>query len=95
MKTIASVRDISAEMQRRIDRSTWGGNHCADCSAPLPYRIPHDGVANWTANMAATSKAGCESFLLDVIASARRDYDLPSQTLGETVADLLSSQRRF
>jgi hypothetical protein len=45
--------------------------------------------------MAATSKAGCESFLLDVIASARRDYDLPSQTLGETVADLLSSQRRF
>jgi hypothetical protein len=90
MKTIASVEDIRAEMQRRIKTSTWGKGYYADCSAPFPYRIPHDGIANWTANVSATAKPGCEGFLLETIATMRRDYDLPPQPLSDVVAHLMS-----
>jgi hypothetical protein len=92
MKTVASIEDIRAEMQRRIDTSSWGGGWCSECPAPLPYRILPDGIANWTANVAST-KTGCESFILDVIASVRKDYDLPAQSLTESVRDFLSSRK--
>jgi hypothetical protein len=95
MKIVASVEGIRAEMQRRINTSTWGKGYCADCSAPFPYRIPHDGIANWAANVAAMAKPGCEGFLLDVIASVREEYDLPSQSLGAVITDLLAGGRRF
>lgn len=93
MKTIASIEDIRAEMQRRINTSTWGKGYCADCSAPFPYRIPYDGIANWAANVATTAKPGCEGFLLDVIASVRDEHDLPSQSLGAVITDLFAGRR--
>ena len=93
MKAVASIEDIRAEIQRRINTSTWGKGYCADCSAPIPYRILDDGIANWAANVAATPKPGCEGFLLEIIASVRRDYDLPAQPLKEAIADLLSSRK--
>ena len=38
MKTLASIEEIQAEMQRRIDRSTWARRRCSGAF--------HDGVAN-------------------------------------------------
>ena len=93
MKTIASIEDIRAEMQRRIDASTWGRGYCAGCPAPLPYRSLDDGVANWSTNVAAAARPGCEGFLLEIIAGLRRDYDLPPQPLDDAVASLLSDRK--
>jgi hypothetical protein len=93
MKTVASVEDIRAEMQRRIDISTWVSGYCAGCPAPLPYRILDDGIANWTANVGATAKLGCEGLILEIIAEVRRDYDLPPQPLGDAIAHLLSGPK--
>jgi len=67
MKTIGSVEDIRAEIQRRIDTSNWARGYCADCEAPFPYRVPDDGIANWMANVAPTAKPGCEGFLLNIL----------------------------
>jgi hypothetical protein len=93
MKAIGSVEDIRSEIQRRIDTSNWARGFCADCEAPFPYRVAHDGIANWIANVAPTAKPGCEGFLLNIVASVRRDYDLPAQSLKEAIADLLSSRK--
>ena len=93
MKTIASIEDIRAEIQRRIMASTWADGYCASCEAPIPTRIPHDGVANWIAPIPAGAIRGCEGFLLDVVASVRNDYDLPAQPLTETVKELLSARK--
>ena len=79
MKTLASIDVIQAELQRRIDESTWADSYCAICLAPMPIRIEHDGVANWTAHAASAARPGSEGFLLDIVSSVRRDYDLPPQ----------------
>ena len=79
MKTIASIGEIQAELQRRIDGSSWADSYCAICLAPRPVRIDDDGLANWTAYAASTARPGCEGFLLDIVSSVRRDYDLPAQ----------------
>jgi hypothetical protein len=92
MKTVASIEDIRAEIQRRIDIGTWGRGWCSGCLAPFPYRILHDGIANWTAHV-ATAKAGCEGFILEVVASVRKEYDLPPQPFGEAVRDLFSGRK--
>jgi hypothetical protein len=85
MKVIASIEEIRTEMQRRIDASKWADGYCAGCQAPIPWRIPHDGVANWTADVAPTEKRGCEGFVLGVVAAVRRDYDLPARPLMEAI----------
>jgi hypothetical protein len=85
MKRRCSLAEIRAEMQRRIDSSEWGGGYCLGCPAPTPYRIPHDGIANWTANIAATPKPGCESPILKVVDDVRRDYDLPPESVSEVI----------
>src|SRR5687767_1030408 len=92
MKTIASIEEIRTEMQRRIDASKWADGYCAGCQAPIPWRIPHDGIANWTADVAPTEKRGCEGSVLVIVAAARRDYDLPAQPLTEAVARLLTGR---
>jgi hypothetical protein len=92
MKTIASIDEIRVEIQRRIRASQWANGYCASCEAPLPSRIVHDGVANWIAPV-ATAKRGCEGFLLEIVAAARQDYDLPSQSLSEAIRDLMSSRK--
>ena len=89
MKTIASIEEIHADIQRRISSSVWASGYCADCEAPVPWRIPHDGVANWMAHVAPTAKRGCEGFLLDIVASVRQDYHLPPQPLTDAIAYLL------
>src|ERR1041384_1045767 len=89
-KKVASVEEIRAEMQWRISQSRWANGYCAGCTAPTPYRIPHDGVANWTAQVGAAAKPGCESLLLEVIASLREEYDLSPESLSEAVRRLLS-----
>jgi hypothetical protein len=88
MKTLASIDGIQAELQRRIDESTWADSYCAICLAPVPIRIEDDGVANWTAHAASTARRGCEGFLLDIVSSVRRDYDLPTQPQVEGVGCL-------
>jgi hypothetical protein len=85
MKVIASIEEIRTEMQRRIDASKWADGYCAGCQAPIPWRIPHDGIANWTADVAPTEKRGCEGFVLGVVAAVRRDYDLPARPLMEAI----------
>jgi hypothetical protein len=92
MKTIASIEEIRAEIQRRISASEWASGYGADCEAPIPWRTSHDGVANWTAQTAPTAKRGCEGFLLDIVASVRQDYDLPPQSLSDAVASLLGGR---
>jgi hypothetical protein len=93
MKTIASIDEIRAEIGRRIVASTWANGYCGVCEAPLPLRIQHDGIANWIAPVPAGAIRGCEGFLLDIVASVRRDYDLPAQSLMETVRELLSARK--
>jgi hypothetical protein len=75
MKRLCSLEDIRAEMQRRIGTSAWGNGYC---SAPTPYRIPYDGVANWTAHVGAT-----EGFLLGIVAAVRAEYELKPESLTE------------
>jgi hypothetical protein len=93
MKTIASIDQIRAEIGRRIVASKWANGYCGGCDAPFPLRILDDGVANWIAPVPAGATRGCEGFLLDVVASVRRDYDLPAQSLTETVKELLSARK--
>jgi hypothetical protein len=93
MKTIASLDEIHAEIRRRIAASEWADGYCRDCEAPLPMRILHDGVANWIAPVPAGAIRGCEGFLLDVVASVRHDYDLPAQSMTDTVRELLSARK--
>jgi hypothetical protein len=93
MKTIASIEEIRAEVQRRIGSSKWANGYCANCEAPIPVRILHDGVANWMAHVAPTAKRGCEGFLLDIVASVRQDYDLPTQSLDDATRSLLSGRK--
>ena len=93
MKTIASNDEIRAEIGRRIVASKWANGYCGGCEAPLPVRIQHDGIANWIAPVPAGAIRGCEGFLLDVVASVRHDYDLPAQSLTETVRELLSARK--
>jgi hypothetical protein len=93
MKIVASIEDIRAEFQRRINISTWGRGYCVGCPAPFPYRIVHDGVANWTAPV-VTTKPGCEGFILEIIAATvRQGYDLPGQPLRGAIRDLLTSRK--
>ena len=92
MKIVASMENIRAEIQRRIDDSTRGKAWCSGCSAPFPYRIVHDGIANWAAHV-ATAKPGCEGFILEVVASVRKEYDLPAQPFGEAIRDLFSGRK--
>lgn len=93
MKTIASIDEIRAEIRRRIVASNWANGYCGGCDAPLPLRILHDGVANWIAPVPAGALRGCEGFLLDIVASVRHDYDLPAQSLTETVKELLNARK--
>jgi hypothetical protein len=44
MKRECTLEEITAEMQRRIEASDWAYGYCRDCTAPMPYRIPFDGV---------------------------------------------------
>ena len=46
------------------------------------------------ANVGATAKKGCESFLLEVIASVRREYDLEPEALASVIDRLLNDPRR-
>ena len=93
MKKIASIDEIRAEIGRRIATSKWANGYCGDCDAPLPLRILHDGVANWIAPVPAGAIRGCEGFLLDVVSSVRHEYDLPAQSLTDTVRELLSARQ--
>ena len=80
MKIFALIVEIQAELQRRIDESTWVDSYCAIFLAPMPIRIEDHGVANWTAHAASTARPGCEGFVLDIVSSVRLDYDLPAQS---------------
>lgn len=94
MKKLGSVEEIRAEIQRRIRESTWASGFCADCAAPTPYPIPHDGIANWIAHAAATAKPGCEGFLLGIVAAVRQEYDLRPKSLASAIELLLYRSRR-
>jgi hypothetical protein len=87
MKRLCTLEEIKAEIQRRIEENDWANGFCRDCTAPEPYRIPHDGIANWAA--AVAGKPGCEGFLLDIVAAVRKERDLKQQTLSEAVDRLL------
>jgi hypothetical protein len=93
MKIVASHEEIRAEIRRRIVASKWANGYCGSCEAPIPTRIPYDGIANWTAAAAAVAIRGCEGFLFGVVASVRHDYDLPAQPWAETVRELLSARK--
>ena len=87
MKRQCTLEEIHAEIQRRIEASNWADGFCRDCIAPEPYRVPHDGISNWTA--AAATKAGCEGFLFDIIAALREECELRPESLSEAVERLL------
>jgi hypothetical protein len=89
MKRQCTLEEIHAEMQRRIDASSWAHGYCRDCIAPTPYRIPFDGVSNWTATVASTAKPGCESFLLEIVAVLRTECELEPETVSQSVERLL------
>lgn len=93
MKTVASIEEIQAEIQRRIRLSRWADGYCAGCSAPVPWRIVHDGIANWLAQPGSTERAGCEGHILEVIAAVRRDYDLTPQPLSAAIERLLAGRK--
>jgi hypothetical protein len=93
MKIVTSIEGIRAELQRRMDLSTWVPGYHSGCLAPSPYRIADDGVANWIANVSSISKPGCEGFILHILSSVRRDYDLPTQSLEQAVTELLYNRK--
>jgi hypothetical protein len=88
MKRQCTLKEIHAEIQRRIAMSNRADGFCRDCTAPEPYRIPHDGTSNWTA--AVTAKPGCEGFMLDIIAALREECELIPESLSEAVERLLA-----
>src|ERR1044072_4475402 len=85
MKRKCSLEEILADMQRRIDSSDWGDGYCSGCPAPRPYRIPYDGIASWTANIASTPKPGCQSLILLVVADMRSECDLLPEGMRDTL----------
>ena len=89
MKRHCTPEEIRAEMQRRIETSTWASGYCRDCSAPTPYRIPYDGISNWTATVASAAKPGCETCLFDIVAALRKECDLNPESLTESIDRLL------
>jgi hypothetical protein len=94
MKIIASEEQIAAEIQRRITVSPFANGYCARCTAPKPYRIKHDGCANWSVDIPPTALRGCEGFVLSIVALVRRDYELPAQSTPEVVRDLHRSRNQ-
>jgi hypothetical protein len=94
MKRKCLLEEIRAEMQRRIDVSDWGNGYCSGCPAPTPYRIPYDGIANWTANIAATPRPGCQSLILRVVADVRSEYDLPPEDINEQLLFRQQARRK-
>jgi hypothetical protein len=94
MKITASEQQITAEILRRIRASPFANGYCADCTAPKLYRIKDDGCANWAAESIPTHPRGCEGFVLSIVDSVRRDYDLPPQSAAEVAEQLLSSRQR-
>jgi hypothetical protein len=93
MKTIASLEEIRAEIRRRIVASKWANGYFGGCEAPILSRIQHDGIANWIAPVPAAAIRGCEGFVLDIVALVRQDYDLPAQSLTDTVRELLGARK--
>ena len=89
MKRQCTLEEIHREMQRRIEESDWANGYCCDCSAPTPYRIPYDGISNWTATVASAAKPGCEGFLFDIVAALRKECELKPESLTESIDRLL------
>jgi hypothetical protein len=94
MKKQCTIAQLQDKLQERIRSSDWARGYCRDCVAPRPYRIPHDGIANWTAHISATNVPGCESLLLDVVDRLRRECDLVPESLSDTVRRLLAWRSR-
>jgi hypothetical protein len=93
MKIIARAEEITAEIERRIATSPFANGYCARCAVPPLYRIENDGCANWAAEIVPTELRGCEGFVLGIVASVRRDYDLPPQSTAEVVGHLVNGHK--
>lgn len=51
---------------------------CAGCGAPMPVRLAErrgDGV-NWTIEHFPALEPGCTAFMMRILSSVMRDYDL-------------------
>ena len=82
---------MRAGNQRRIDTNEWAAGFNPPRVAPMPYRITHDGVSNWMANVGATATPGYEGLDLGIVARCARER-FPPQSLGDTIARLPEQQ---
>jgi hypothetical protein len=77
-KATATAVQIREEIRRRIQADTSMGDKCAGCGAPLPVKLVErrgDGV-NWTVESFPALQPGCTAFMMRILSSVMRDYDL-------------------
>ena len=76
VKTAEEIRDI---MQAWLDSSDVLNGQCRGCGAPSPVRLPMADVSgcNWTATAFPKLIPGCAAVVQEVVARARRMYELP------------------
>lgn len=76
VKTAEEIRDI---MQAWLDSSDVLNGQCRGCGAPSPIRLPMVDVSgcNWTATAFPKLIPGCVAVVQEVLARARRMYELP------------------
>ena len=75
-KKRATADLIKAQMDIWIATAVDGNRDCAGCQAPRPIAlsVPEDGC-NWTVEY-VKAPAQCQAIMHEIIARARREYDL-------------------
>jgi hypothetical protein len=76
-RTVATAEQIRAEITRRIAARAAIEGKCADCAAPtpVPIELRGDGV-NWSIEHFPSLPDGCVPFMMSVLNSVMRDYEL-------------------
>ena len=95
MKKRCTIEELRQEIATSVRTSAWADGYCCDCAIPQPYRIPHDGIANWTVNISSVNKPGCESLMLEIVDRLRHERDLPRESLGNGTEVALMAEWRI
>lgn len=78
IKKRATVDEIQAELQERIDRLAARDEKFRGCTAPRPRpsRARTDGASNWTVDGFPGLPSGGFGRMVELLDEARKDYEL-------------------
>jgi hypothetical protein len=79
-REIKTAEEITNTMQAWLASSDAMDGRCRGCGAPLPTRLPMADVSgcNWAVTGFPNLIPGCAAVVQDVVARARRMFQLPN-----------------